>query len=696
MGRVARSGLLVVALAVSLAAALGRVHSAPCPPGANLADADGDGLYDRACVGDWNANGRCEMTEDLQVAVRRLTDPGHKVVELDACTFAAPLSTANRNSIVELPSDIEVFGQGPLTRLSGFAGTDVSSTAAVIGNKDRVLGNSRVVIRDLAIDGGWRGGDARGLGHNRMGVFFDNCNDCGARNLVVTDTLHTCLYVSNSQRVEFLDSTLERCGNYTGLGDTFPCVYLYAREGRLTSDVTVAGIDCDGSGAAAFNTRRGSVDARLEYLLFRNNTARHTRNDVVGLPKPCISVSGARSAGFLDTACWSTGGFASVWADGFYSEAPATSSSSYVVVDGLELHDSTSLRAPVTIQSGAESFRLSDVTVHGAAGNCMEIHYPVRDVTLERGAFAGCGGSGIATIGTPGSAHDVAVRWSTVDGAGGDGMAFVLDPLSPSTGVTVTGNRVRDFGRTSGGGRGIVLSGNVTDGIVSDNVVEEPGPQAVEGIWQDIPQASPAVVCTNVCGGAIAPEECLHVEGDPSFGVDEDGDGAVDPCDTDADNDGVPDRLDDCVEVFDPAQDDVDGDRAGDACDNCVSASNPSQSDLDSDGEGDRCDLDDGELHEFSTGGGGIQWTPDGYRRWNVYRGDLAVLVAQGLYTQAPGSNPLAARICNTASSTFTDGGAPAPGKVAFYLVTGVRQGVESTLGLDSSGVERRNDNPCF
>jgi hypothetical protein len=37
----------------------------------------------------------------------------------------------------------------------------------------------------------------------------------------------------------------------------------------------------------------------------------------------------------------------------------------------------------------------------------------------------------------------------------------------------------------------------------------------------------------------------------------------------------------------------------------------------------------------------------------------------------------------------------PAPGEVAFNLVTGVVGGVESSLGTNSAGVPRANVNPC-
>ena len=58
----------------------------------------------------------------------------------------------------------------------------------------------------------------------------------------------------------------------------------------------------------------------------------------------------------------------------------------------------------------------------------------------------------------------------------------------------------------------------------------------------------------------------------------------------DADADGVPDLVDDCVDVADAAQADGDADGIGDACDDCVAARNTLQDDADADGLGDACD----------------------------------------------------------------------------------------------------------
>lgn len=60
----------------------------------------------------------------------------------------------------------------------------------------------------------------------------------------------------------------------------------------------------------------------------------------------------------------------------------------------------------------------------------------------------------------------------------------------------------------------------------------------------------------------------------------------------DADFDGWPDEIDNCVTVPNANPIDSDGDGRGDACDNCVNKFNPLQKDQDGDGKGNACDAD--------------------------------------------------------------------------------------------------------
>uniref|UniRef100_H2UJX7 Thrombospondin 1 n=1 Tax=Takifugu rubripes TaxID=31033 RepID=H2UJX7_TAKRU len=82
---------------------------------------------------------------------------------------------------------------------------------------------------------------------------------------------------------------------------------------------------------------------------------------------------------------------------------------------------------------------------------------------------------------------------------------------------------------------------------------------------------------------------------------DHDKDGLGDECDTDDDNDRIPDDRDNCPRLYNPAQYDADRDDVGDRCDNCVYEANTDQTDTDNNGEGDACAVDidgDGVLNE--------------------------------------------------------------------------------------------------
>ena len=155
---------------------------------------------------------------------------------------------------------------------------------------------------------------------------------------------------------------------------------------------------------------------------------------------------------------------------------------------------------------------------------------------------------------------------------------------------------------------------------------------------------------------------------------------------------------DDCDAETDESSGGVDSDFDGvpGACDDCPSDYNPTQIDLDHDGEGDACDLDDGTILVRFPDPAHLEWQPEaGFEAWNVYRGDLDVLRESGTYTQVPGSNPLASRICRETLTTIDDTNLPAVGKTEFSLVTGVHGVVEGSLGSDGAGIERPNTNPC-
>lgn len=187
---------------------------------------------------------------------------------------------------------------------------------------------------------------------------------------------------------------------------------------------------------------------------------------------------------------------------------------------------------------------------------------------------------------------------------------------------------------------------------------------------------------------------------------DGDADGAGDVCDNclflinpgqaDEDYDDVGDLCDNCINEINPAQDDWDSDTFGDACDDCPFIWNPQQRDLDSDGQGDLCDLDDGMIYMRFPLAGRLEWQEeDGYTSWNCYMGDLGLLKSSGLYTQPPGPPGLARRECGITEPWKDDSTDPDSHQTAFFLISGATAGVEGSLGEDSEGVERLNQNPC-
>ena len=218
--------------------------------------------------------------------------------------------------------------------------------------------------------------------------------------------------------------------------------------------------------------------------------------------------------------------------------------------------------------------------------------------------------------------------------------------------------------------------------------------------------------------GALACRACPSNTFQPTFGAaacESCGCNDADTCSTDTcdattgecifevpddDGDAVGDLCDNCPFDFNPAQEDADGDRHGDLCDNCPVDPNTSQSDLDLDLEGDRCDDDDGVIYQLY-GRGPVGWTvlwdEAGRESWNVYFGSLRELRDLGLYTQLPGSNPLADQACGLPAlpASLDSGIDPPPGTVRFSLITGVVGQVEDSLGTDSSGAPRPNNSPC-
>jgi hypothetical protein len=188
--------------------------------------------------------------------------------------------------------------------------------------------------------------------------------------------------------------------------------------------------------------------------------------------------------------------------------------------------------------------------------------------------------------------------------------------------------------------------------------------------------------------------------------LDADGDLVGNACDNcvtssnvgqqDLDSDQRGDVCDNCPAAYNPFQDDQDVDHRGDACDNCVFDFNPPQSDFDHDGQGDLCDVNDGLIYLFATDRNYIEWQDEtAPSDWNVYEGSLSVLKGTGVYTQVPGSNPLAGKTCGVGQLYAEDFETLSPGAAKFALVTGITGGLEGSLGTNSSGATRPSANPC-
>jgi hypothetical protein len=178
------------------------------------------------------------------------------------------------------------------------------------------------------------------------------------------------------------------------------------------------------------------------------------------------------------------------------------------------------------------------------------------------------------------------------------------------------------------------------------------------------------------CEG-IAPERCIPRQGD-------------------TDDDAIGDPCDNCPVDYNPEQFDLGevqatppqaADRVGDACDNCLTVSNPTQTDTNDNGVGDACDVADGLIFLEMPDSATVDWQDEsGYDSWNLYRGDLHTLRSTGVYTQTPGSNPVASIECGLAVSVRDDDFTVAPGQVVFYLASGTQNGVERGLGESASG----------
>ncbi|HZI94929.1 MAG TPA: hypothetical protein VFE84_11845, partial [Patescibacteria group bacterium] len=90
-----------------------------------------------------------------------------------------------------------------------------------------------------------------------------------------------------------------------------------------------------------------------------------------------------------------------------------------------------------------------------------------------------------------------------------------------------------------------------------------------------------------------------------------------------------------------------------------------------------------------------VAWTQNGsaglqspQMAWNLYRGDIAILRATGIYTQVGLG-------CGLSRASYVDELSPPPGGAFFYLAAGLLSGIEGPLGFNSAGQPRQSTESC-
>ena len=436
------------------------------------------------------------------------------------------------------------------------------------------------------------------------------------------------------------------------------------------------------------NNIEPSGNAEDEALTFRNvaitsvgtdipSAGLHIRTPMSGLVLHNVSVAGSTSHGVR------------------FDKSVEDSSFSNLTISDVSGHG-------IYLGSDTRNVSLTQIDINHAGADCIFLGgtpaptVSHRQTSITESTLTDCAGRGIATAQGL-SVRDLEISDNYIDGVDGNGIAVSLAGTQ-SENVELVQNVLRNFGRNADGDAysGIKLTGASSGTMISQNTLHDENDQATFGIYHDVPGSHPSYLCTNPCIGTLHPTECLHETSDPAYQTDSDLDGTVDACEDD-DADGVYGQDDNCQGQPNPLQTDSDLDGIGDACDNCVFEPNPAQADFNSDAEGDLCDLDDGLIYVRFPDRDSLNWQLEQeFSRWNIYRGDLTLLLTEGAYTQRPGSNPLAARRCRRSAPPWHDARPPSPGQVAFYLITGVQGLTESDLGHDSSGQLRPNAFPCL
>ncbi len=201
-------------------------------------------------------------------------------------------------------------------------------------------------------------------------------------------------------------------------------------------------------------------------------------------------------------------------------------------------------------------------------------------------------------------------------------VSSVLTEAGRTAGITVGASETRTLSNWNSTDRSETFNTSVTvpDGIANGTYqvdVKAVGSQTKGGTVNTQTITNPYSVTVNcatpdpVVVDTDADDDGIQDESDNCVNVanlnqaDADGDGQGDACDGDRDGDGVANGSDNCADARNADQANLDGDGEGDACDgdrdgdgvangsdNCADAANANQANLDGDGLGDVCDPD--------------------------------------------------------------------------------------------------------
>ena len=381
-------------------------------PGAlvNVAwDSNGNGLPDRVTVGDYDHDGVREM-DDIQDAIDALSDPGPKLVTVQAGDYVAPVAPELRagrtHAILELDSNTTFECAGVGATILHAAPLGSTGDYAVLANRDHANGNDAIAIRHCEIDGAAPASYSTGrklAKSQRMGVYFRRTRNSEVSDSYVHDTVHTGLYTSNSSGDQFLRNVVEDAGAYGGTVTSWrqPCIYLYAFGGGASvSDFRAADNTLRRCGHSGLNTRAEHTDApgdAIRNLIWERNTVEQTLSH-------CVSLRGVDGALVRFLTCHLTAGIglARGYASGYRSAGDDNANSNVTIEDAV-VSDVWNGQAGLDVGAFVDGLTLRRVRIDGtrsASGqplylDCAWLQRPLRGALLEDVELRGCGKEGM-------------------------------------------------------------------------------------------------------------------------------------------------------------------------------------------------------------------------------------------------------------------------------------------------------------